>query len=546
MPPTLHFKNLFMIGLAEFQISTLLSAVSSRSGYAEHSFSQTRIQRERSVCTRLSVGRLIDGLNSVRRKGAFEKEVTCLITDSRRVVPGALFFAIGGLRTDGNFYIEEAVDRGAVAIVTEQDLGSHFPIDYIQVEDVRVFLAQVAKLFYESPDEALTVTGITGTNGKTTVSMLLQYLMSAQDPVGLIGTIRYDIGKRTLPSFRTTPESVDVFALMSQMVASGCEHAVMEVSSHGISQNRVHGLAVDVAIFLNLTQDHLDYHESMEAYYQEKRKLFTGELGHCAQKSVVNVDCPYGRRLAGEIPEQVEVITFGLSADATVRAESVDLRADSTEFDLVWPEGRLHVVSPLLGRYNVSNLLAALAAAFTMGFSMEAFVQRVARFAGVPGRMERVDLEQPFNVLVDYAHTDDALVNATQMLREVTRGRLTVVFGCGGDRDRSKRAPMLRAALKHADRVIATSDNPRTEDLQQIFADMRDGVDLSNAEVEFVADRKHAISRAMDGAGMDDCILVAGKGHEAFQEFDGTVVPFDDRQVARELLRLKALNVEEA
>jgi UDP-N-acetylmuramoyl-L-alanyl-D-glutamate--2,6-diaminopimelate ligase len=535
-----------MIGLAEFQISTLLSSVSSRQGYSS-ALDAHRVNSERRAAINPDVQQLMDGLDCTKRKGGGRHPVTCLITDSRRVVPGALFFAIGGLRTDGNFYVEEAVDRGAVAIVSEQDLGTHFPIDFIQVKDVRETLALVSRRFYDNPDEKLRIAGITGTNGKTTVSMLTQHLLGGCDSVGLLGTIRYDLGKRTLPSFKTTPESVDVQALLSQMVSNGCEEAVMEISSHGIDQKRVHGLDLDVAVFLNLTQDHIDYHKTMEAYYEAKKSLFTGALGKVPRAAVINVDCAYGRRLHAELPGGLPVVTFGLGEAALIRAENVRLYADRTELDLFWPEGQAAVVSPLLGRYNVSNLLAALAIGRAKGYEIAALLHQLPSFSGVPGRMERINGGQNFNVLVDYAHTDDALKNACAMLREVTAGKLIVVCGCGGDRDRTKRAPMLRAALEGGDRVFATSDNPRSEPIEQIFDDMRAACSETDASrVLFINDRKRAISLALDLAGPNDCVLVAGKGHETFQEFDGTVIPFDDRQVAAELIRLKALNRSEA
>ena len=531
-----------MIGLAEFQISTLLSSVSSRQSYSR-TLSSNKVNSDRRFPMNPSVQELFKDLDLVTRKGGGDRAVTCLITDSRRVVPGALFFAIGGLRTDGNFYVEEAVDRGAVAIVTEQDLGAHFPIDFIQVKDVRETLALVSRHFYGNADEKLRIAGITGTNGKTTVSMLTQHLLGGHDSVGLLGTIRYDLGKRTLPSFKTTPESVDVHALLSQMVDNGCEEAVMEISSHGIDQKRIHGLDLDVAVFLNLTQDHIDYHKTMEAYYETKKSLFTGATGKVPKAAVINVDCPYGARLHGELPGGLPSVTFGLSECALIRAENVQLFADRTEFNLIWPEGQAAVVSPLLGRYNVSNLLAALAIGRAKGYEISALLHELPSFPGVPGRMERIDAGQSVNVLVDYAHTDDALKNACEMLREITPGKLIVVCGCGGDRDRSKRAPMLRAALDGAATVFATSDNPRSESIEQIFEDMRAACTPTCAQrVLFINDRKRAISLALDVAGPEDCVLIAGKGHETFQEFDGTVIPFDDRQVAGDLIRLKALN----
>lgn len=528
-----------MIGLAEFQISTLLSAAGSRQNYSRR-FEQNTTDSGQRFPMNPRVNQLFEGVDSLQRKLREDTEVTCLITDSRRVVPGALFFALPGLRTDGNLFVEEAVDRGAVAIVTEEDLGSHFPIDFVQVADVRKALALVSRAFYEQPDTKMGIIGITGTNGKTTVSMLTQHLMGGQDQVGLLGTIRYDLGKRTLPSFRTTPESVDIYALLSQMLENQCSDAVMEVSSHGIDQKRTYGVSVDVAAFLNLTQDHIDYHKSMEAYYEVKRRLFTGEMGQRPRAGVINVNCAYGRRLLEELEPGIELSAFGIDVEADIRAENVALYSDRTEFDLVWPEGQAKVVSPLLGRYNVSNLLASLALVRAKGGSIEKALERIPTFPGVPGRMERIDEGQRFNVLVDYAHTDDALAHACEMLREITPGRLIVVFGCGGDRDRTKRAPMLRAVLDGADSVHVTSDNPRTESLEQIFADMQAASGSEGAD--FVADRKNAISLALDSAEAGDCVLVAGKGHEAYQEFDGTVIPFDDRQTARELIRLKGIS----
>ncbi len=529
-----------MIGLADFQISTLLSAVSSRQSYSRSS-RQTSVNCDRRAPMNPSLQELLADVEVVSRKQRGNPGVTCLITDSRRVVPGALFFAISGLRTSGNHYIEEAVDRGAVAIITEQDFGPHFPIDFIQVKDVRKTLAIISRSFYGCPDEKLRIAGITGTNGKTTVSMLTQHLLGGSDKVGLLGTIRYDLGRRTLPSFRTTPESVDVYALLSQMVDNGCEEAVMEVSSHGIDQSRIHGLDVDVAVFLNLTQDHIDYHKSMEEYYSVKKRLFTGETGKAPKVGVINVDSAYGRRLHGELPGGLPIVTFGMEENALIRARNVKLYADRTEFDLSWPEGEASVVSPLLGRYNVSNLLAALAIGRAKSHEISALLHRLQSFPGVPGRMEAVKAGQPFNVLVDYAHTDDALKHACSMLNEITAGRLIVVFGCGGDRDRTKREPMLRAVLEGADQIFVTSDNPRSELIEQIFDDMRQAGG-TDEQVRYIDDRKRAISLALDAAQPGDCVLIAGKGHETYQEFDGTVIPFDDRQVARELIALKGFN----
>jgi UDP-N-acetylmuramoyl-L-alanyl-D-glutamate--2,6-diaminopimelate ligase len=478
----------------------------------------------------------IQGLNTIRTQVVQDGLVQSLVTDSRRVFPGAVFFALEGLKTNGNFYIEEAVDRGAVAIVTEQDLGPRFPRDFIQVEDVRVALAILAKKIVAYQDQALKLCAITGTNGKTTVSSLAQHVFSAAGPVGLLGTIHYDLGRRRLPSHRTTPESVDIFNLLQQMQSQGCSEAFLEVSSHGIDQKRVYGLQFQEALFLNLSQDHLDYHGSMETYYQVKKSLFSGGLGSMPRAAVINADCAYGARLLAELPTAINTVSFGFSSHASVQARNVQLFADHSEFDLYWPQGQLRVNSPLLGRYNVSNMLAVCALAWLRGIDLHHVAERIQSFSGVPGRMQRVDCGQAFNVLVDYAHTADALSLASEMLAEMTPGRLIVVFGCGGDRDRTKRSGMLQAAASRAALVVATADNPRSEPLQQIFSDMGGA---SSESLYFIEDRKQAISRALDFAQPGDCVLVAGKGHECTQEFAGTVIPFDDCQIIQDLLRLK-------
>ena len=361
---------------------------------------------------------------------------------------------------------------------------------------------------------------------------------SRTDPVGLLGTIHYDLGQRRLPSHRTTPESVDVFDLLQQMQAQGCKEAFLEVSSHGIDQKRVYGLQFEEAIFLNLSQDHLDYHGSMEAYYLVKKRLFNNELGCMPRGAIINADCPYGRRLLDELPSEIKCVSFGFTPNARIQASNVELYADRTEFDLHWPEGQLRVRSPLLGRYNVSNALAVCALAWMRGEDLLRVAKCIQTFHGVPGRMQRVDCGQPFNVLVDYAHTADALSLASEMLVEMTAGRLIIVFGCGGDRDRTKRGVMLQAAVRQSDMVIVTADNPRSESLAQIFSDMGG---QSSDSLFFIEDRKQAISRALDCAQEGDCVLVAGKGHESTQEFAGTVIPFDDRQVIQNLLALKAM-----
>lgn len=472
-------------------------------------------------------------------KGDLDRPISGLAMDSRRVMPGNLFFALPGRRADGNSFIDEAIQRGAVAIVGEKiPSGTAARVTYIQVADARRTLALVSQRYFNFPDRSLDLIGVTGTNGKTTVTSILKHLLATPaQRVGLIGTVNYDLGARIVPSYRTTPESLDLYGMLGQMRDAGCRQAVMEVSSHGIDQHRVLGMQFGVAVFTNLTRDHLDYHASMEAYFQVKTRLFSQPAPRAA---VVNLDDAYGRQLAAAVPATTKLITFGEAADATIRAEHVRLEFKRTLLRLVWPEGSMEIESPFIGRYNVSNLLAAFAACYALGRDLSVVAARLKSLAGVPGRMERIEEGQPYNVLVDYAHTDDALHNALGMLRAITPGRLFVVFGCGGNRDRSKRPLMTAAVQQFADFAWGTADNPRGEALGQIFSDMRAGATHGD-RITFVEDRRRAISLALDAAREGDCLLIAGKGHETYQELADTVVPFDDRQVVRELIGIKSI-----
>jgi UDP-N-acetylmuramoyl-L-alanyl-D-glutamate--2,6-diaminopimelate ligase len=477
-------------------------------------------------------------------KGSLARPISGLVMDSRRVVPGNLFFALPGARTDGLSFVDEAVSRGASAIVA-QKIPAHPParVTFVQVADARVMLARVAQRFYRFPDRALSVVGVTGTNGKTTVAHLVRHFLNGVERVGLLGTISYDLGARTVPSFRTTPEALDIFGMLAQMRDAGCRSAVMEVSSHGIAQQRVLGLEFGAAVFTNLTRDHLDFHGSLESYFEVKARLFLGGTGPVPKVAVVNIDDPRGEGLAAKIAAQApsaRLVTFGENPRADVRALDVVLNFRDSAFRLAWPGGEAPVASPLVGRYNVSNVLAASATAWALGRDPSAFISRLREFKGVPGRMERIEEGQPFNVLVDYAHTDDALRNALGMLKAITPGRLLVVFGCGGNRDRTKRPRMVQAVQEFADQAFATADNPRGEPLERIFADMRGGVS-DPGRITWIDDRRRAISLALDSAKAGDSLLIAGKGHEGYQEFADTVVPFDDRQVVRELIGVKAL-----
>ncbi len=506
---------------------------------------ETETETMDNVRTRMS-GRIdlrdLAGKEAIYAKSRGEVSLQGICSDSRRVTPGSAFFALPGMRTNGNEHLEEAVRRGAKVIVTDSD-DIEIPggAVRVRVDDARVALAKFSKRYHNSPDEMLKVIGVTGTNGKTTVTTLTRHLLESPGrPVGLVGTVKYHLGDRVLPSYRTTPEAADLYALLRNMLAGGCSEAVMEVSSHGIHQSRVAGLNLEVAAFLNLTRDHLDYHGNMEAYFREKRKLFNGSNGSLPKVVVINGDCPYGRRLLEELPPQVRALTFGFNQENDFRATELTMDVHGSKFVVESPAGSMVTASPLIGRYNVLNVLASFAIIHSLGRSVSDSVRKLSAFGGVEGRMETIDRGQDYRVVVDYAHTPDALRNALGMLKECTKGKVRLVFGCGGERDRGKRLEMTRVACAGADSTIATADNPRGECLRSIFDDMKKGVS-KGAEIKFIEDRRRAISKVLDEANDGDCVLIAGKGHETFQEVNYTSIPFDDRIVASELLDAKLL-----
>lgn len=460
-----------------------------------------------------------------------------LTRDSRRVNPGAVFFAIDGARLDGHAFIPEALSRGAIAIVSERALPDDLPAVTIQVPSMRHALADAARRFWGMPDKKLTLVGITGTKGKTTTTYLMRHLLQAADiDCGMLSTIENDLGMRAMPASRTTADAVDLAAFMAQMRENSCTHAVMEVSSHSLEQGRVQGLGYEVALFTNLTSEHMDYHENMENYFQAKKKLFSGELGPRPKVAVINIDDAYGLRLHGEICEKVETVTFGHLPACDVQVESPQVMRSGSRFTLKLGNRRYAVKTQLVGEHNIMNVAAALAAAYAMGMSVKDSVAAIESFAGVPGRLQRIAGKQDFEVLVDYAHTDESLRCTLQALRKVYSGRIITVFGCGGNRDQTKRARMTTAAMNASEITIATADNPRREQLKDIFKMMRAGV-VPGRHIEFIESRREAIAQAILQARTGDCVLIAGKGHETTQEFADAIVPFDDRQVAREVLR---------
>ncbi len=477
---------------------------------------------------------LADAISIRQIIGPLDRPVENIAYDSRRVQRNGMFVALRGEKNDGHNFIDQAIEKGATVIVTEKE-EKHSRATCLVVENSREALAGLAATFYRRPAERLKIAGITGTNGKTTTTFLIKHICEkAGLRCGLIGTVRYEIGERVLPATRTTPESLDLQELLAQIVNAGCRAAAMEVSSHALAQNRTGDIEWDVAVFTNLTQDHLDFHRTMENYFEAKAKLFTGLAGQQKKRkpiAIVNIDDRYGERLVGRIDKNVSVITFGMGARADFRASNYRMEFGGTSYQLD-ARGRSYLVRvPLIGRFNVANSMAAIAAASALGVNLREAILSLGKSPQVPGRLETVPAKRQFQVYVDYAHTPDALLNVMKTLRELAPRRLIVVFGCGGDRDRQKRPLMAQAVDQNADYAIVTSDNPRKEDPDAIITEVEKG--FRSDHYEKITDRAQAIARAVEIAQPRDIVLIAGKGHEAYQEFADHTVPFDDIQVAR-------------
>jgi UDP-N-acetylmuramoyl-L-alanyl-D-glutamate--2,6-diaminopimelate ligase len=461
--------------------------------------------------------------------GAGQVEVSDLAYDNRRARPGTLFFCVPGFTRDGHDFAVDAVTRGAVALVVERPLGLGVP--ELTVASVRAAMAPAAAAFYGDPTARLQTIGVTGTNGKTTTAFLVRALLETVGcRTGLLGTVKSVIGGVEHEVQRTTPEAIDLQRTFAGMLESGDQACVMEVSSHALELHRADAVHFVAAIFTNLTQDHLDFHPTMEDYFNAKLLLFTGS--EAPAHSIVNVDDPYGARLSAQLGDAV---SFALRADARYRATRVRTDLSGSSFAVQSPDGVLELRSPLRGEFNVYNVLGALATARCLGVPAETCAAAIATAGQVPGRFETVDDGQPFAVVVDYAHTPDSLENVLEAARELTNGRVHVVFGCGGNRDRGKRPLMGEIARRLADRVIVTSDNPRSEDPEAIIAEILVG---SGSGVAHDADRRAAIAQAIGDAQAGDVVVIAGKGHEQGQEFEGgRKLPFDDVTVAHAILR---------
>jgi UDP-N-acetylmuramoyl-L-alanyl-D-glutamate--2,6-diaminopimelate ligase len=486
---------------------------------------------------------LLDALPEKTVRGILPETVTGVAYDSRKVTPGSLFVAVPGLRQDGRRYIRDALERGATAVVLEgDDVLADSAIGRVVVPSSREALARVADAYFGHPSRGLLVVGITGTNGKTTTSLLVDALLQAGGrETGLIGTIQYRIGAESRTAGQTTPEAVELQSLLAEMVDNGVSGVAMEVSSHALALHRVDGVEFDVAVFTNLTQDHLDFHLTFEAYRAAKARLFAllaAGAKRC-RTAVINRDDQAGRSMVAGLP--LAVITFGLAGGNDVKPRWFVSGFEGIKMDVDTPRGTVRIESPLVGEHNVMNLLAAVGVGLALRMDPHAIGQALGRVTAVPGRFERVEAGQPFLVAVDYAHTPDALERVLTTARKLAGagGRLGVVFGCGGDRDRGKRPLMGEIAARLADRVWVTSDNPRSERPEAIIAEIVAGIPLAGADPLRHAtnpDRKSAIRDALDWARAGDVVIIAGKGHETYQIIGSEVLSFDDREVARAVL----------
>ncbi|NPV26572.1 MAG: UDP-N-acetylmuramoyl-L-alanyl-D-glutamate--2,6-diaminopimelate ligase [Firmicutes bacterium] len=488
----------------------------------------------------MNLEELVRRINVKSISGDPRIEVTGIAYDSRRVRPGMVFVCITGFKTDGHLYIDSAVNNGAVAVVVEKEINPPAGVVVIRVANTRWALSEMGAAFYQDPSRQLRMVGVTGTNGKTTTTHLIEAILKqAGYKVGLIGTVYNKIGDEVLPVEHTTPESLDLQELLARMVKAKIDVAVMEVSSHALALDRVSGCEYDVAVFTNLTQDHLDFHQNLTNYLATKSRLFS-ELGQLDFKrtpkyAVINADDPNSSYLIERT--KVPVVTYGVSRAATVTAREVVVTPRGTSMVVNYPAGEFLLCLQLTGLFNVYNALAAVCVGWQEGVSIGDIQTALQAVTGVPGRFELIDCGQEFTVIVDYAHTPDGLENILQTAREITSGRVLTVFGCGGDRDRTKRPLMGEVAGRYSDFTVITSDNPRTEDPLKIIEDIIPGMAKVSDQYEVIPDRRAAIAAALQKARPGDLVVIAGKGHETYQIIGNQVFPFDDREVAREILR---------
>jgi len=494
---------------------------------------------------------LLDPFDVVSTSGDLQSEVLAITEDSRAARPGSVFVAIQGVQQDGHTFVNQAFAQGATAVVVEEGCfqapsaeTSSTGSALIQVNNSRKALGLMASQLYGNPSRHLKMVGVTGTNGKTTVTHLAKSLLEAQGHrVGLLGTVGYVYGNERREASHTTPAPVQLQEMLGEMVRVGTDVGVLEVSSHALELDRVAGCEFDIVVFTNLTQDHLDFHHTMERYFQSKLHLFTDYVvgGHKSgpKRALVNADDPWAPLIIQQCP--IPIWTFGIHSKADIQAEAVQLSMDGTQFVVNSPLGRMAITSQLVGEHNVSNMLAAIGIGLEMGMAPSRIEQALRSVSNVPGRFERIQEGQDFTVVVDYAHTDDALQRLLEAAQTIKQGRIITVFGCGGDRDPGKRSKMGQVAVSKSDLVIVTSDNPRTEDPHAILADIEKGIEIlppgERCSYQTISDRARAIQVAIEAANSGDLVLIAGKGHEDYQILGTQKIHFDDREEARKAIR---------
>jgi UDP-N-acetylmuramoyl-L-alanyl-D-glutamate--2,6-diaminopimelate ligase len=503
----------------------------------EHGDTTTQSKKTGPTSGPFRLAKLLRGVDAKGLPAHRDLEIQEIAYDSRKVKPGTLFVAIRGEKTDGNNFIADAVARGAIAIASEQSIPATLPADFpwIQVANARKALAITAANYFGRPADVLKLVGITGTNGKTTTAYLVDSILRAAGcEVGLLGTIAHRLVREARLAANTTPESLDLQSFLADVVRAGGTHAVLEASSHALAMDRLWGCPFAVAIFTNLTRDHLDYHKTFEEYFAAKRRMFEGTGAAVPAAGVINVDDEYGKQLAGLA---TRTLTYGLESRADITTRKPAISFSGIECTIETPAGKIEIRSQLVGRTNVYNILAAVGAGVALDLSREVIAAGTAQLTAVPGRFERIDAGQPFLVVVDYAHTDDALRNLLAAAKKLNPdGRIITLFGCGGDRDRTKRPLMGEAAGRLSDIVVLTSDNPRSEDPLLIINDAIVGVQRANAKFLVEPDRERAIEIALDQARPGDIVLLAGKGHETTQVLRDRTIELDDREVARRIL----------
>jgi len=509
-----------------------------KSAAKHHSNLRDPGQKPILVSAGMRLTELLAGTETFQVSGPSGTEITSLAYNSQKVCPGAMFFALHGEKADGNAFVPDAIERGAIAIASEMPAPAelHGKVTWVQARNSRRALATVAANFYHRPADSLDLVAVTGTNGKTTITYLVDSILRAAGRVtGLLGTISYRTPKGTRKAPNTTPESLDLQEVFAELAAAGGSHAVLEASSHALAMDRLWGCRFAAAIFTNLTRDHLDYHKTFEHYFAAKRILFEGTGAGAPAVGIVNTDDPYGRQLVGLARQ---TLTYGLKNGAQLTTRKFDLSFSGLQFTAQTPKGSIEVQSPLVGRINVYNILAAIGAGLALGISREAIEAGIRQLESVPGRFQRIDEGQPFLVVVDYAHTDDALRNLVTTARELNpNARIIILFGAGGDRDRTKRPLMGEATGSLADLVVLSSDNPRSEDPLRIINDVVVGLQKVNGKYQIEPDRERAIELALDQAKPGDMLLLAGKGHENYHFMRDRTFEFDDREMARQALR---------